>query len=113
VDLNDFDDWLYGFTGGLDADGGVSWSTGDFTYDGKVDLDAFDAMADFIYIRQLGSLGSLDHAIDVSTLSSSQKTELLDIVASVPEPASAGMLGAIFFGLLMPRRRAKKLRAIP
>jgi len=91
VDLNDFDDWLYGYTGGKDSAGGISWATGDFNYDGIVDLNDFDLWLSG-YTSGVGSVGTLDHAIDVSTLSSAQKTELLDIVSSVPEPASVGLL---------------------
>jgi hypothetical protein len=104
VDLNDFDDWLYGFTGGQLADGGNGWANGDFDYDGTVDLNDFDLwLAGFT--SGLGSLSTLDHAIDVSTLSSSQKTQLLDIVSSVPEPASFSLLAAGTIGLLSRRRR--------
>jgi hypothetical protein len=109
VDLNDFDDWLYGYTGGLDAEGGVSWSVGDFDYDNHVTLDDFDLWLGS-YTAGLGSLNTLDHAIDVSTLSSSQKSELLGIISSVPEPASFSLLAAGTIGLLGRRRRkvAKK-----
>jgi hypothetical protein len=104
VDLNDFDDWLYGYTGGTDAAGGVSWSIGDFAYTGHVDLNDFDLWL-ASYTSGDGSLNTLDHAIDVSTLSSSQKTELLDIVASVPEPTSLGLLSMLSTGLLVRRKK--------
>ncbi|MGA2582286.1 MAG: PEP-CTERM sorting domain-containing protein [Tepidisphaeraceae bacterium] len=104
VNINDFDQWLYGYTGGTDAAGGVSWSVGDFAYTGHVTLTDFDLWLGS-YTSGNGSLSTLDHAIDVSTLSSSQKTELLDIVSSVPEPTSIGLLGIAGFGLLHRRRR--------
>jgi hypothetical protein len=104
VNLNDFDDWLYGYTGGTGTAGDVNWSVGDFAYTGHVDLNDFDLWL-ASYTSGDGSLNTLDHAIDVSTLSTSQKTELLDIVASVPEPTSVGVLGIAGVGLLRRRRR--------
>jgi fibronectin-binding autotransporter adhesin len=102
VNLSDFDDWLNGFSG-TDA---PSWYYGDYTYGGTVTLADFDDWLNS-FSANFGSLGTLDHAIDVSAgLSSSQKTELLDIVASsVPEPTSLGLLGIAAFGLLQRRRR--------
>ncbi|MGA2582207.1 MAG: polysaccharide lyase family protein [Tepidisphaeraceae bacterium] len=108
VDLNDFDDWLYGYTGGTDAAGGVSWSVGDFAYTGHVDLNDFDLWL-ASYTSNLGSLSTLDHAIEVSTLSTSQQDQLLNIVATAPEPASIGLLGMAALGML-PRRRRTPLR---
>jgi hypothetical protein len=104
VNINDFDDWLYGYTGGTDSEGDVSWSVGDFAYTGHVTLTDFDLWLSS-YTSGNGSLSTLDHAIDVSTLSSSQKTELLGIVSSVPEPASFSLLAAGTIGLLSRRRR--------
>jgi hypothetical protein len=106
VNISDFDDWLYGYTGGTGSAGDVDWSVGDFAYTGHVTLTDFDLWLGS-YTSGNGSLSTLDHAIDVSTLSSSQKTELLDIVASVPEPTSIGLIGMAAIGL-MPRRRRKQ-----
>jgi hypothetical protein len=105
VDLNDYDDWLYGYQGGTDAAGGVSWSIGDFAYTGHVTLEDFDLWL-ASYTSDDGALGTLDHAIKVSTLSSSEKTDLLDVVASVPEPASFSLLALAAMGL--PCRRRKR-----
>jgi hypothetical protein len=104
VNLNDFDDWLYGYTGGLGTAGDVNWSVGDFDYDGYVTLNDFDLWL-ASYTSGNGSLGTLDHAIDASTLSTSQKTELLGIVSSVPEPASFSFLAGGSIALLGRRRR--------
>jgi len=48
VDLNDFDQWLYGYTGG-----GNSWAYGNFDYNGVVDLNDFNTWLDSYTTTQL------------------------------------------------------------
>jgi hypothetical protein len=103
VNLADFDDWLDGRAGHLPA----TWHNGDFDYDGSITLGDYDLWLDS-YSADFGSLSTLYHAIEVSTLSSSDKTVLLDMTASVPEPVSIGTLMMATTLLLAPRRRRSR-----
>ncbi len=97
VDVSDFQRYLDGLAGH-----GTTWSQGDFTYDGKVDLGNDFTLFLENYLHQGGVLGNLAAPIEDSSLSSAQKAQLL---AVVPEPASAGMFLAGTVGLLSRRKR--------
>lgn len=99
VDTTDFRMFLDGFAG----TSGTSWSTGDYTYDNKVDV-ANDFNLFFVsYLNQGGARGDLASiVIGDSALSASQRGQLL---AVIPEPGSLTALGLLT--VLLPRRRAR------
>jgi fibronectin-binding autotransporter adhesin len=87
------------FLDGL-ATGGSTWSQGDYTYDGKVDLgNDFDLFL-ASYLTQGGALGSLAEPILQSDLSAAQKNELLSVV---PEPSGLSLL--LLSAALLRKRR--------
>jgi fibronectin-binding autotransporter adhesin len=98
VDLgNDFDLFLDGYLGH-----GSTWEVGDYNYDGVVDNTDFGMFIDG-FKAQGGSLGDLDGVIEASPLlSGAQKASLL---AVVPEPASAAVMGIAGLACLSRRRR--------
>jgi autotransporter-associated beta strand protein/predicted outer membrane repeat protein len=97
VDVNDFRMFLDGFA----ATSGSSWSQGDYSYDGKVDLGNDFNLFLSGYLSQNGALGDLIPAIvSDSALTSAQKSELL---SAVPEPVV--LPGAVFAVALLKRRR--------
>jgi hypothetical protein len=89
------------FIDGLVAASGSSWSQGDYTYDGKVDLgNDFDLFL-VGYLTNGGALGALAGAIvGDAQLSVSQKAQLM---ALVPEPGGLMALGLA--GVLILRRK--------
>jgi GH35 family endo-1,4-beta-xylanase len=101
VDATDFQMFLDGLA---TADAG-SWSQGDFTYDGKVDLgnDSNLFLRGF-FISQGGLQGDLAPIIQSDTLlSTSQKSQLLSLV---PEPSGVAVLAVGACSLIRRRRFA-------
>ncbi len=97
VDATDFQMLL----DGLVTTNASSWSLGDFTYDGKVDLGNDFNLFLANYFNQGGVLGDLAPLVLSDTsLSISQRAQLLSFV---PEPASFGLLGLA--ACLLRRRR--------
>ncbi len=98
VDTTDFSAFIDGV-----ANGGNSWATGDFTYDGKADLgnDFNLFLASYLTLHP-GGLGDLAPIVEASSLSDGQKASLL---AAIPEPTSLGLLAAGAMGLMARRRR--------
>ncbi len=85
VDTTDFQNFLDGLVGG-----GNTWAQGDFTYDDKVDLGNDFNLFLGGYLNSGAALGDLAPIIVADNqLSGTQKAQLL---ALVPEPASAGIL---------------------
>jgi hypothetical protein len=97
VDTSDFQRFLNGF-----ANHGTSWVQGDYTYDGKVDIGNDFNLFLISFLKQGGALGDLTDAVQSSSLSASQKAELLPLV---PEPSLFGMLTASSMLGLSRRRR--------
>jgi fibronectin-binding autotransporter adhesin len=92
------------FLDGLVAASGSSWSSGDYTYDGKVDLGNDFNLFLRGYLSQGNSLGELGPVVMAdSALSQGQKAQLM---ALVPEPPAAGIavLGAFCAGNLRRRK---------
>jgi fibronectin-binding autotransporter adhesin len=98
VDTTDFGAFIDGV-----ANGGNSWATGDFTYDGTADLgnDFNLFLASYLTLHP-GGLGELAPIVEASSLSAGQKAQLL---AAIPEPTSLGLLAAGAMGLMSRRRR--------
>jgi hypothetical protein len=99
VNANDFQMFLDGFSGANAA----AWGTGDYTYDGKVDLgnDFNLFLTSFLFSGgQLGDLAAIVNAD--SALSNAQRASLL---ALVPEPSSVTAIGLALAGLMTRRRR--------
>jgi fibronectin-binding autotransporter adhesin len=83
VDVNDFKMFL----DGLVAASGSSWSQGDYTYDGKVDLGNDFNLFLRTYLAQGGALGDLAPTLqNDAELSVAQKSQLLSVI---PEPSMA------------------------
>ncbi len=99
VDASDFQRFIDGLT-----HGGSTWSQGDYTYDGHVDLgNDFDLFLTG-FLGQGGSLGSLEGVVaDSSGLTVSQRASLL---AVIPEPTSLALFGLVFTATVTRRRRA-------
>jgi fibronectin-binding autotransporter adhesin len=99
VDGADFQMFLNGFAG-VSAS---SWSSGDYTYDGKVDIGNDFYLFLISYLNQGGSLGALAPLVaGDQQLSAIQQQQLLSVV---PEPASTGVLAATLIIPLARRRR--------
>jgi autotransporter-associated beta strand protein len=99
VNASDFQMFLNGFV----AASGSSWSAGDYTYDGKVDLgNDFDLFL-MNYLAQGNALGDLAPLVTSSDLSAAQKSQLLSLV---PEPGAATFL--TFATGILPMRRRKR-----
>jgi hypothetical protein len=80
-----------------------SWSSGDYTYDGKVDIGNDFYLFLISYLNQGGSLGALAPLVaGDQQLSAIQQQQLLSVV---PEPASTGVLAATLIIPLARRRR--------
>jgi autotransporter-associated beta strand protein len=97
VDASDFQM----FIDGLVTPGASLWSQGDYSYDGHVDLGNDFSLFLTSYLAQGGALGELAPLISESSMSATQKAELLSLV---PEP-SFGLIVAA--PLLMRCRRRK------
>jgi hypothetical protein len=92
------------FLNGLAAAGGSSWSAGDYTYDGRVDIGNDFNLFLVGYLRQGGALGDLaPMVLNDSALSAVQKAQLLGLV---PEPSSAGFIAVA--AIAGARRRPRK-----
>ncbi len=89
---------------GLVATNAGSWSQGDYTYDGKVDLgNDFDLFL-VGFLHNGGVLGDLAPIVVADTqLSASQRAQLLSVV---PEPAFSGFF--IFCSALAARRSRRR-----
>jgi hypothetical protein len=99
VNTTDFQMFLNGL-----AASGSSWSSGDYTYDGKVDLGNDFNLFLRGYLSQGNSLGELGPVVMAdSALSQGQKAQLM---ALVPEPPVVGIavLGAFCAGNLRRRK---------
>jgi hypothetical protein len=98
VDLgNDFNLFLQGF-----LTGGSNWESGDYNYDGVVDVADFKMYIDG-YKSQGGALGDLDNAIAATPfLTISEKASFLSMV---PEPSSMALVA--FAAALAGRRRLR------
>jgi hypothetical protein len=91
------------FLDGLVATSGSSWSQGDYTYDGRVDLGNDFNLFLRSYLTQGGALGDLAPMIVAADqLSAAQKGQLL---AVVPEPNCAAITALAAAGLRRRRRR--------
>jgi fibronectin-binding autotransporter adhesin len=102
VDVNDFRMFL----DGLVAASGSSWSQGDYTYDGKVDIGNDFNLFLLSYLKQGGALGELAPLVSADTaLSTSQKAALLPLV---PEPCGLALLGIAFTASLATRKRGSR-----
>jgi fibronectin-binding autotransporter adhesin len=89
------------FLDGL-ATGGTTWSQGDYTYDGKVDLGNDFNLFLLSYLKQGGALGDLAPIIaGDNQLSASQKRQLL---SAVPEPTDIAAIVLAATGLATRRR---------
>ncbi len=90
------------FLDGL-ATGGTTWSAGDYTYDGKIDLgNDFDLFL-VGYLTNGGQLGDLAPIIESdASLSSVQRAQLL---AAVPEPSAMALLAMGSVAAVRRRRR--------
>jgi hypothetical protein len=90
------------FLDGL-ASGGTTWSQGDYTYDGKVDLGNDFNLFLTSYLSKGGALGDLSSVIENNTeISVSQKAQLLSLV---PEPSPARLITLTLLSLAPARRR--------
>jgi hypothetical protein len=102
VDTTDFQMFL----DGLVATSGSSWSQGDYTYDGHVDLGNDFNLFLVSYLMQGGALGDLAPIIlNDSELSTSQRAQLL---SAVPEPVSLTLLGSAVMASMIRRRSTQK-----
>jgi autotransporter-associated beta strand protein len=98
VTTSDFQRFLDGFT-----NHGSTWTQGDFTYDGKVDLGNDFELFLIGYLSQGGALGDLAPLVSADTaLSGAQKAMLL---SAVPEPTMIGMGAMVAVGMMARRRR--------
>ncbi len=105
VDTTDFQMFL----DGLVATSGSSWSQGDYTYDGHVDLGNDFTLFLASYLRQGNALGDLAPLILAdSQLTNIQKSTLL---SAVPEP-SAAMLVLVGGYVAAKSRRRRRVRSI-
>jgi fibronectin-binding autotransporter adhesin len=96
------------FLDGL-ASGGTTWSQGDYTYDGKVDLGNDFNLFLTSYLSKGGALGDLSSVIENNTeISVSQKAQLLSVVPE-PSPALLIMLACWSISLLRPRQHTMRL----
>jgi hypothetical protein len=85
------------------ASGGSSWSQGDYTYDGTVDLGNDVTLFLENYLNLGGGQGALAAIVEGDTnLSSAQKAQLL---AVVPEPSSVLIAAFAACGLASRRRK--------
>jgi autotransporter-associated beta strand protein len=100
VDVNDFNLFLDGFVNSS----ANSWSQGDFTYDGKVDLGNDFSLFLSSYLEAGGSLGDLAAALQTSPLSAAQKAAFLPLV---PEPGATGLLLIAACGTFPYRKRSR------
>jgi autotransporter-associated beta strand protein len=98
VDATDFQMLL----DGLVAPSATSWTQGDYTYDGRVDLGNDFNLFLTGYLNQGGALGELAPLISESNLSAAQKAQLQ---AVVPEPALGLAGAAALLALKCTRRR--------
>jgi hypothetical protein len=100
VNTTDFQMFLNGL-----ATNGSTWSQGDYTYDGKVDIGNDFNLFLISYLKQGGALGHLAPIVLLdSALSTSQKSALL---AVVPEPSGLAA-GAAILLIGSVRRRSWK-----
>jgi autotransporter-associated beta strand protein len=103
VDVNDFKMFL----DGLVATSGSSWSQGDYTYDGKVDIGNDFNLFLVSYLKQSGALGDLAPIVEADDqLTTTQKSQLL---VFVPEPSL--MLAPVFAAILLRPRRREPIEA--
>jgi fibronectin-binding autotransporter adhesin len=100
VTTGDFQMFLDGLTGN-----GSTWTQGDYTYDGKVDLGNDFNLFLASFLKQGGALGDLAPLVAADTqLSDSQRAAMLSVV---PEPASAALITAMG-GLAIGSRRRRR-----
>ncbi len=82
------------FLDGLAATNASSWSQGDYTYDGRVDLGNDFSLFLFNYLRQGGALGDLEPAIEAAPLSFTTTHRI-----ALPRPRAGDVRHPAFAGL--------------
>jgi hypothetical protein len=99
VDTTDFQMFLDGFV----ATSGSSWSSGDYTYDGKVDLGNDFNLFLRAYLLQGKALGDLAPVVaSDSELSAAQRAQLMSLV---PEPVPTMVWSSALAAVGARRRR--------